>query len=90
MAEAGTAGGKNGLVNSASKRKSFKMVVETIPLTAASEETPITFVSKEQDCGPGQPGNPLGRRKGRREVGCRDRGSGILDEKGRQSSKIQE
>lgn len=47
------------------RRNLFKIMVETIPLTAASEETPITFVSKEQDCGPGQPGNPLGRRKER-------------------------
>ena len=59
MAEGGTSGGKNGLVNSASKKKSFKIMVETLPLTAASEETHITFVSKGRNCGPGQPGNPL-------------------------------
>ena len=59
MAEGGTSGGKNGPVNSASKKKSFKIMAETLPLTAASEETHITFVSKGQNCGPGQPGNPL-------------------------------
>lgn len=74
MAEGETSGGKNGLVNSASKKKSFQIMLETIPLTAASKETHTTFVCKERDCGPRQPATPLGRRTGRRERSAAETG----------------